>query len=1000
MRRFVLVLIVTAAGAARADVSFREAEQAKFDSGWQVKEHFTGWYLGVPSGLRHLAGTGKAAVARLAMKASRPGKHKLWLRYLELKKYRGPFEVAVMQDGKVLAEKVFDRGLIRSKRLDRYFAVFVWDSLDFDCREGEVLVEIRKPAPRRGCCWLNYYVDCLVLSDDPNYVPKVEDFGPQFFVKVRNEADPPLYFMLDARRFRRPSWFPGLGYLGKDGVSRRRPKDSSYLGKGDESGWINIRTLLDPVAASNVQLTAYTDDEETAARELNMRLLLGRAERKDGEVHVVKEFAVRRKGARFIVQVNGFDAAGARSARQIVEEKLTKLRAMGLGGLTPARRFLIATGLKLECGLDPPDLIEKECRILRALGFNSAWSDCQRGIHDRLGPEQKVVVHKFFFHLRKKWPGGSMNEPRPDKIDQTYSDLAEKVREEGDISWVWAVNVMDEPGTMSLEEMAGRDVDNAKFREYLRARGVSPEELGIASLDEAKVTTREEAQKHPALFYHSMHFRQKCLADFFTLARLAVERHFPKGVRTLTNFSDFTHPANMMVRVDWFHLMRSNAVTLGWTENWLNQLSTKQLSSYLIDVLRCACKYNGQPVGAYTIGHGETPERLALKTVSYLAHGASALCYYNYGPRYRVWGDDWSQQFDLYPAVAEVNGMIARVEDFLLDGKLDPAECAILYPISSDIWQEGTTLGRERSFIYLMLLHRQVPAEIVTEEDIAGGALSGKKLLFLTGTNLLPETAAGLKKWVEAGGVLWSDAGAGLRDHLNRRSRVLDEVFGLEDSQVEFIKDCGRGRIELPGLEPVEKATWSESDLMPAGSAEVYCALERCKPAAASRILGRFKDGSPAGLMNRSGKGISIRFCFLPGITYVKSAFPESYKFGEHGRTFNPARFDGSLLPLVHGAVKAAGVRPPVRLSSDTIEATLIRSPHGLLVPLVNWTFEPLRELRVEVAVPGKGAVRVWSAAAGDLKSEREGNSVRVALPLKLVDFLVIEHKERKDVGR
>jgi len=80
----------------------------------------------------------------------------------------------------------------------------------------------------------------------------------------------------------------------------------------------------------------------------------------------------------------------------------------------------------------------------------------------------------------------------------------------------------------------------------------------------------------------------------------------------------------------------------------------------------------------------------------------------------------------------------------------------------------------------------------------------------------------------------------------------------------------------------------------------------------------------------------------------------------------------------------------PVVLDWEVVEACRLDSKAGTAIVLLNWTDDPLAALTV--TVPGGAEfTRVSTARRVKVQSSRQGNQLRVTLPLEHVDVLLLE---------
>ena len=158
--------------------------------------------------------------------------------------------------------------------------------------------------------------------------------------------------------------------------------------------------------------------------------------------------------------------------------------------------------------------------------------------------------------------------------------------------------------------------------------------------------------------------------------------------------------------------------------------------------------------------------------------------------------------------------------------------------------------------------------------------------------------------------------------------------------------------------------------------------------------LGTFSDGSAAVLRATVGKGATVHFNFLPGLSYIPNAT-------NWGRLALPSEFPTVLRDTLVAAAMDAGVKPVVRCSEAFVETPLLLSEEGAVVTLLNWgdrqfsaaaplqlnvtlPFEPKRAESVE-GVSGPAAVKfqVLSRDDGEVVVSTE-------LPLEAAGFLLL----------
>ena len=186
----VLSCAAIAGAALPADAIFREAEDFKqIEKGWDVVPHGQHGYRGRPSGGKLVRGF-QSAMGKLSdtFTVTKAGDYKINFRYLDLQnlgqtvvRNEIAFRVTVTQNDKTVAEKIFDDGeSIRSTpdgkaKWGNGWGEFVWGTLDAKLEAGEFTITFSK-VHRRDTTGLARNIDCVLITSDASYEPKVEDF--------------------------------------------------------------------------------------------------------------------------------------------------------------------------------------------------------------------------------------------------------------------------------------------------------------------------------------------------------------------------------------------------------------------------------------------------------------------------------------------------------------------------------------------------------------------------------------------------------------------------------------------------------------------------------------------------------------------------------------------------------------------------------------------------------------------------------------------------------
>jgi hypothetical protein len=149
-----------------------------------------------------------------------------------------------------------------------------------------------------------------------------------------------------------------------------------------------------------------------------------------------------------------------------------------------------------------------------------------------------------------------------------------------------------------------------------------------------------------------------------------------------------------------------------------------------------------------------------------------------------------------------------------------------------------------------------------------------------------------------------------------------------------------------------------------------------------------FDDGAPALTVKKTGKGDATWFGFLPGLSYLHPALPK--RPVDRGATddafmhFLPTSFDAAVARNLQAVQDT-----PVHCSESLVETTVIESKHGTLIPLINWTGKPTKELTVTVTIPTP-MTKVELASGRPVQVQRGAGKQIFTLALDVADALIL----------
>jgi hypothetical protein len=177
-------------------------------------------------------------------------------------------------------------------------------------------------------------------------------------------------------------------------------------------------------------------------------------------------------------------------------------------------------------------------------------------------------------------------------------------------------------------------------------------------------------------------------------------------------------------------------------------------------------------------------------------------------------------------------------------------------------------------------------------------------------------------------------------------------------------------------------------------------------------IKSTFKDGLPAEIRSAAGKGVMICEGYLPAIDYMRKALVakgdvekkateidenngipgpndvEPLKLNE--KSYNPWQYPADVRNAIIAPVQATNVETPITCSVPLVDAVYMTGGKDLLIPLANYTLQPIKDMTLEITVD-KPVRQVKSVYQGDIKFEKIGNNkIRIHLPLECTDFVTV----------
>jgi hypothetical protein len=569
----------------------------------------------------------------------------------------------------------------------------------------------------------------------------------------------------------------------------------------------------------------------------------------------------------------------------------------------------------------------------------------------------------------------------------------------------------DEPGwyyPAAFTPLTNNPAALARFRDYLKAQGLSPRDVGAKRWNDVLPLGRSRAVDLPSkrLFYWTMRFFPWDSAHHFADSTRALEAAFYTNLPVLVNWNFFSGRfyvpgpvANNAAKQDrdaamgghdWLEFGRLRGCTMLWTEDWFGDGQAYQWSYYCAR-LRCAAALSGVEFGGYVIPRtaGQRADGIVQKIMTVAGSGGKALKYFVFGPEYNFPGNCYSENIQVLPKMAEAHRMLGSAEELLWPGRRPRPQVAILMPRSAQVWdardiaiphelEDATNTDLNRATVdylaevfdlYLALQHANIPTDIVAEDLLTPDGLKGYRVLYVTEPDIPQEGQKNLIRWVQAGGILVTVAGAGAYDRYHESCEILHKGLGIAETSRERLLVSHVRKLPAVGAGKGSQ-----------GSFTAVGVRSHVKPGDAL-VEAVFDEGDPAVLHRNVKAGRSVHFAWMPGLAYAVTA--------DRTQDGLPVGWSEAIRRWIHYPVGLAGIIPPATVDHALVETPLLVSEKGAVVTLLNWTGAAIERLKVVVR-PGFPVAQITSVKHGALTFQSTPDGYVFELPVGAADFVLL----------
>ena len=610
----------------------------------------------------------------------------------------------------------------------------------------------------------------------------------------------------------------------------------------------------------------------------------------------------------------------------------------------------------------------------------------------------------------------------------------------------------------------------AGFRAWLAGEKVPPKELGAKSMDEVTLVLKDPqgADDTPAnrrRYYWSRRYQAWLTPQGWALAAAAMKRravnpefraYVGPGDALYTgrnNQSVVPMPLDLFALAGYPELMPSLGNSMspalggrGENERYL----THETLAYTVAFYNSGARQYGADFGKPPLSRAMMkcywPSLFRAYTM--LGNQVKHIAYPDFGPQMHpdTTGTDhpWAGRPLAHHAVGQVNNQAALADDLLGPGILRPSRVALLYARASDYYavaMKDPVFGSRRA-LFLALAHDYYKPELVTEEQVAAGALEHYDALYVADPWVAKKAQERIAAWVKKGGLLWACDGALRFDEYREPCDLLADA-GLKRNWITAVTNAPvKGASNPPPAELTLAPAPGEADFeahtaftarhegqsirpcFPPQTDIFFARLWGCRGAewSGARVRARYSDGTPAWLENKLGKGRVIYVAHDAGAEYALRREPQT---NYSDLTFWRDPGATACRAVLTAPLREAKVPRPLEVSVPALMASPVGTEAGTVVVLYNMIAATNENVVFTLPAPGqphsvqviRGGPRepeIWShtsaawerggrvlrggaSAPEDLPYEYAAGAVKMTLP-KLPGpgdgcLLVVRHK-------
>jgi len=505
-----------------------------------------------------------------------------------------------------------------------------------------------------------------------------------------------------------------------------------------------------------------------------------------------------------------------------------------------------------------------------------------------------------------------------------------------------------------------------KFVAWLKTKKYTRADLGVEP-DAAKLMKTGDPRQ---VWYSNLFNEEERFGDFRSRTEL-VKQLIGPHVLSGANYSPHHLALSYGPVFQWVDIFKHNGMSMFWAEDYIFSVpEVPQILSFMFAEMRCATKYNKQPIHFYVMPHapGQTPENLRRSMVYSVGAGAAHIDNFwvapeeNFTENFVAWGYNES-----FRTIHEAIYDSGEVEKVAIGGTVRPGRVAVVLSKATDFNESQLMVDKasdpftarsknapaqvnqilcrkDQQMLYLALCQAGQGVDLITEDDIVDiDALKKYEAVYFAGEWIDHRAVQKLDAWVQNGGTLYATAGIGRFNEFGEEELAMRKLLGLKSSTTTKNLAVIRTLLELPQAPSIGTITMN-------GETTPAIGMKQVLTPDTAQTLGTWEDGTAAVTVNSYGKGKAFAVGTLAGNSYMKTALRLTpWARGGRKMVYNPTDFAPAATRLVRLGLTAKPIAAEVTCSNTLVEAVVIDKAQSSLVTLTNWTNAPLKGLKVSV---------------------------------------------------